>query len=131
MIESYVSKNPEKSVSFASLGQLRYLSALKYVDCVVGNSSSGIIEAPSLKTATVNIGDRQKGRIKGATVLQCLPIKKEIMAAIKKAISKEFRQILVSGSSNPYGTGNSSDLILKNLKSVKLDNILKKCFNDL
>ena len=131
MIESYVLENPAKSACFASLGQLRYLSALKYVDCVAGNSSSGLIEVPSFKIATVNIGDRQRGRMIGPTVIQCPPTHKEITVAIKKAISKEFRTSVLSVSNNPYGTGNSSELILKELKSVKLDNILKKCFYDL
>jgi GDP/UDP-N,N'-diacetylbacillosamine 2-epimerase (hydrolysing) len=62
MIDEFVNKNPNKSVGFASLGQLKYLSALQYVDVVVGNSSSGILEAPSFKIGTINIGDRQKGR---------------------------------------------------------------------
>ena len=64
MINKFTKKYPKKSIGFTSLGQLRYLSALKHVDVIIGNSSSGLIEAPSFKTATINIGERQKGRIK-------------------------------------------------------------------
>jgi GDP/UDP-N,N'-diacetylbacillosamine 2-epimerase (hydrolysing) len=71
MIDEYVTKNSHKSIVFTSLGQLRYLSALQYVDAVVGNSSSGLAEAPSFKIGTINIGDRQKGRIKASSVIDC------------------------------------------------------------
>lgn len=75
MIDEYVLKNPDKCVAYASLGQLRYLSAMKYCDIVIGNSSSGIIEAPILQKPTVNIGDRQKGRIQEKSIINCKPIK--------------------------------------------------------
>lgn len=131
MVDEYVLKNPEKSICFSSLGQLRYLSALHYVDCVIGNSSSGLIEVPSFKIATVNIGDRQRGRIMGASVIQCSPEHNEIIKAIKKAISKNFKNSVLLNSINPYGKGNSSDLIVNTLKNIKLNNILKKRFYDL
>ena len=73
MIDEYVEKNSYRSAAYTSLGQLRYLSAFKHVDAVVGNSSSGIIEAPSFKIATINIGDRQKGRVKADSIIDCLP----------------------------------------------------------
>jgi len=130
IIEQYVLKNPEKSVCFSSLGQLRYLSALQYVDCVIGNSSSGLIEVPSFKKATVNIGDRQRGRIMGESVIQCLPKKNEIIKAIKKAISINFKNGVLLNSTNPYGEGNSSELIVNTLKNIELTNILKKRFHD-
>ena len=130
MIEEYVLKNPEKSVCFSSLGQLRYLSALQYVDCVIGNSSSGLIEVPSFKKATVNIGDRQRGRIMGESVIQCLPKKNEIIKAIKKAISTSFKNSVLLNSTNPYGEGNSSELIVNTLKNIELTDILKKRFHD-
>ena len=130
MIEEYVLKNPEKSVCFSSLGQLRYLSALQYVDCVIGNSSSGLIEVPSFKKATVNIGDRQRGRIMGESVIQCLPKKNEIIKAIKKAISTSFKNSVLLNSTNPYGEGNSSELIVNTLRNIELTNILKKRFHD-
>ena len=131
MIDEYVKKNSKKSVCFTSLGQLRYLSALKYVDCVIGNSSSGLIEVPSFDTATVNIGDRQRGRIMCESVIQCDPNFNEIKKAILKAISIDFKNRVLLKSVNPYGTGNSSDLIVKTLKNVDLNNILKKRFYDL
>ncbi|CAM1341398.1 UDP-N-acetylglucosamine 2-epimerase [Tenacibaculum amylolyticum] len=130
-IEEYVKNNPLKSVCFTSLGQLRYLSALKYVDCVIGNSSSGLIEVPSFNTATVNIGDRQRGRIIGDSVISCLSSTEDIEKAIRKSISKEFKNNVLSIANNPYGTGNSSDTIVDVLKRTDLKDILKKQFYDL
>jgi GDP/UDP-N,N'-diacetylbacillosamine 2-epimerase (hydrolysing) len=124
LIDEYVKKNPKKAVCFSSLGQLRYLSALKYVDCVIGNSSSGLIEVPSFETATVNIGDRQRGRIMGESVIQCDPNFNQIKKGILKAISIDFKNRVLLKSINPYGTGNSSDLIVDTLKNTDLDNIL-------
>ena len=94
MIDEYVSENSQKAVAFASLGQLRYLSAIKFVDIVLGNSSSGLLEVPSFKKATINIGDRQKGRARASSVIDVRPVKEEILAAIKRAYSKEFEQTL-------------------------------------
>lgn len=131
MIDDYVKKNPKKSVCFTSLGQLRYLSALKYVDCVIGNSSSGLIEVPSFQTATVNIGDRQRGRIMGESVINCDSNFNEIKKAISKAISIDFKNKVLLKSKNPYGSGNSSDLIVNTLKNIDLNSILKKEFYDL
>ena len=130
MIDEYISKNPQKAVAFASLGQLRYLSAIKFVDIVLGNSSSGISEVPSFKKATINIGDRQKGRTKASSVIDTSPIKEEILAAIKKAYSKEFEQIL-KNTINPYDGGNPSKKMIKILKEIKLDDILKNKFYDI
>ena len=130
-IDEYVKHNPNKSVSFISLGQLRYLSALQFIDCVIGNSSSGIIEVPSFKTATVNIGDRQRGRIFGDSIISCDPNKESIKKAIIKSISPEFKEGVLSSAKNPYGEGNSSDLIIDVLKKTKLNGILKKQFHDL
>ncbi|EDM23163.1 UDP-N-acetylglucosamine 2-epimerase [Caminibacter mediatlanticus] len=101
MIDEYVSKNGNKAISFDSLGQIRYLSALKHVDAVIGNSSSGIIEAPSFKTATINIGNRQKGRIKAKSIIDCEPKKESIKKAFEKLYSKEFQELLKSVK-NPY-----------------------------
>ena len=77
MIDEYVVKNPKKSIAFSSMGQLNYLSSLQYVDFIIGNSSSGLLEAPSFKVGTINIGDRQKGRLKAQSVIDCLPDKKD------------------------------------------------------
>ena len=130
MIEDYVNSNLDKSICFSSLGQLRYLSAINHVDCVIGNSSSGLIEVPSFKTPTVNIGDRQRGRIRGNSVIQCEPEFNEIKKAIKKSISNNFKKNILLNSVNPYGLGNSSEMIINKLKNVDLNNILKKRFYD-
>lgn len=130
MIDEYVGKHSDKSVGFVSLGQLRYLSALQYVDAVVGNSSSGLIEVPSFKTATIDIGDRQKGRIKAASVISSEPNKGSIQAAFKRAYSDEFKKVL-EDVHNPYGNGGASKKIKDIVKSVNLDGILKKSFYDL
>ena len=130
MIDEYVTKNSHKSVGFASLGQLRYLSALQYIDAVVGNSSSGLLEAPSFKIATINIGDRQKGRIKALSVIDCEPKKEEILKAFKEIYSKEFQEKL-KNVENPYGESCPSKQIIEVLKNVNLANILKKSFYDL
>lgn len=130
MIDEYVSKNAHMSVGFTSLGQLRYLSALQYVDAMVGNSSSGLAEAPSFKIGTINIGDRQKGRIKADSVIDCKPIKSSIVQAFKKLYSKEFKEIL-KRVENPYGNGCASKKILEEIKKVDLRNILKKSFYDI
>ena len=130
MIDEYISKKSQKAVAFTSLGQLRYLSAIKFVDIVLGNSSSGLSEVPSFKKVTINIGDRQKGRTKASSVIDISPVKEEILAAIKKAYSKEFEQIL-KNTINPYDGGNPSKKMVKILKEIKIDGILKKKFYDI
>ena len=130
MIDEYVSENSQKAVAFASLGQLRYLSAIKFVDIVLGNSSSGLLEVPSFKKTTINIGDRQKGRARASSVIDVRPAKEEILAAIKRAYSKEFEQTL-KDTINPYDGGNPSKKMVKILKEIKLDGILKKKFYDI
>lgn len=127
MCEEYVSKNSHKAVCFASLGQLRYLSALQFVDAVIGNSSSGLAEAPSFKIGTINIGDRQKGRIKAKSVIDCEPNKEAIKKAFEKLYSKEFQETL-KNVQNPYGDGCASLKIVDEIKKVDLNNILKKSF---
>jgi GDP/UDP-N,N'-diacetylbacillosamine 2-epimerase (hydrolysing) len=129
MIDEYVSQNSRKSIAFTSMGQLRYLSALQYVDAVVGNSSSGLAEAPSFKIGTINIGDRQKGRIKAASVIDCEPNKNSIQQAFTKLYSQEFQKT-VKAIANPYGDGCASEKILEVLKTVNVKNILKKSFYD-
>jgi GDP/UDP-N,N'-diacetylbacillosamine 2-epimerase (hydrolysing) len=130
MIDEYVSKNSHKSIGFTSLGQLRYLSALQYVDAVVGNSSSGLTEAPSFKIGTINIGDRQKGRIKAKSVIDSEANKTSILKSFSKLYSKEFQELLIE-LENPYGDGIASRKIIKIIKNEDLKNILKKSFYDL
>ena len=130
MINQYTKKNLKKSFCVASLGQLRYLSALQYIDFIIGNSSSGLLEAPSFKIGTINIGDRQNGRLKAESVVDCLPNKKNIKKAIKKIYSNKFQNLL-KDIKNPYGHGCASKKIIKVLKIIKLDKILKKKFFDI
>lgn len=130
MVDEYVSKNSHKAVGFTSLGQLRYLSALQFVDAVVGNSSSGLIEAPSFNIGTINIGDRQKGRIKAQSVIDCEPNKASISKAFDKLCSEEFQHTLTDVK-NPYGDGCASEKIIVVIKHTDLSNILKKSFYDL
>jgi len=130
MIDEYVDNNMHKSLCFASLGQVRYLSALQFVDVVLGNSSSGIIEAPSFKIGTINIGDRQEGRVKASSIIDCKPNKSSILKAFDKLYSKEFQEALKT-TINPYGNICASEKIIEVLKNVDLKNILKKSFYDL
>ncbi len=130
MIDDYVSKNSDKSVGFTSLGQLRYLSALQYVDAMVGNSSSGLAEAPSFKIGTINIGDRQKGRIMADSVIKCKSDEESISNAFEELYSDEFKEKLKL-SVNPYGDGCASLKIIEELKKIDLKNILKKSFFDI
>lgn len=126
----YIADNPTTSIAFASMGQLHYLSALRLVDGVVGNSSSGIIQAPSFRIGTINIGDRQKGRAKAESVIDCAPEKAALVEAISKLYSEEF-QAKLKKVKNPYGEGNTSAKILDILKRYELKGILKKHFYDL
>jgi len=130
MIDNYTSKNSSKAIGFASLGQLYFLSALQYMDAVVGNSSSGLIEAPSFKIATINIGDRQKGRLKAASVIDCQPEQKSLLDAFRKLESIEYKEILKMVV-NPYGDGEASRKIINILTSTNLNNLLKKSFYDI
>ena len=120
----------KNSKLYSSLGQLRYLSTINHVDCVIGNSSSGICEVPSFKKPTINIGNRQKGRIKAASVIDCNPNKTEILEAINKSYSDNFREKLES-IKNPYGDGDASKKILKYLEMQNFTDSLKKSFIDL
>ena len=130
MIDDYISKNDHKAIAFVSLGQRRYLSAMQFVDGVVGNSSSGLAEAPTFKIGTINIGDRQRGRIKADSVIDCEPNKESILLAIRKLYSKRF-QDKIKKVKNPYGEGGATEKIKKILKGKDLTNILKKKFYDL
>ncbi|UCS93247.1 UDP-N-acetylglucosamine 2-epimerase (hydrolyzing) [Echinicola marina] len=127
MMENFVSQNGDKSALFDSLGSLRYLSVMKIADAVVGNSSSGIIEAPSVGTATINIGDRQKGRIQADSVLNCGSDTKEIYDLLKKAQEPDFN-VRFREVENPYGTGNTSAQIVEVLKEIDLSNFGPKRF---
>jgi UDP-N-acetylglucosamine 2-epimerase (non-hydrolysing)/GDP/UDP-N,N'-diacetylbacillosamine 2-epimerase (hydrolysing) len=128
-INDYVSSHPNRCKAFKSLGLKRYLSALKYVTAVVGNSSSGIIEVPSFGIPTLNIGNRQKGRIAADSVYHCGTSQKDITAALEYILTDEFRE-LASHKDNPYEKEDTLNSILKALKQCPLDNLLIKHFHD-
>lgn len=131
-INNFVNEFPEKGRVFISLGQLRYLSLLKNAVLMVGNSSSGLIEAPSFELPVVNIGDRQRGRVRGKNVIDVPECKKEpIINSIYKALSPDFRDSL-KGMKNPYGEGNASEKIVKILKTISLgEGLIKKTFYEI
>jgi GDP/UDP-N,N'-diacetylbacillosamine 2-epimerase (hydrolysing) len=128
MIEDFVA-NHENARAFYSLGQLKYLSCIKHVDGVVGNSSSGILEVPSFKKGTINIGDRQCGRIQANSIINCKPSYEEICASLIKLYSKSFQSDLEKVV-NPYGDGGTSKKILKIIKNINLQCLTKKLFFD-
>ncbi|MBS0418959.1 MAG: UDP-N-acetylglucosamine 2-epimerase (hydrolyzing) [Proteobacteria bacterium] len=128
MINRFVATHAN-SRAYTSLGQLLYLSCVNQVDAVVGNSSSGLTEVPSFHKGTINIGDRQRGRLKAASVVDCLPERSAIAAAIERVRSPEFRAGLQQVR-NPYGDGGASKRIVEILARTRLDDILKKRFFD-
>ena len=127
MILDYVKCHFSNTIAFTSMGQINYLSALQFVDCVIGNSSSGLAEAPSFKIGTINIGDRQKGRLRSESVIDCMPEQKSITAAIEKLYSEDFQNKLKTVE-NPYGNGSATDKIIEIIKSKSLPENIKKSF---
>jgi len=130
LIDRYVKNNKGRAVAFNSLGRVKYLSLMKHVDLMLGNSSSGIVEMPSFGKPTINIGDRQKGRIAAKSVIQCSPQQECIRRALKTVFSKKFRRCCAKVK-NPYGAGLASERIAAILKK-ELPKIgsLKKEFYD-
>lgn len=121
LMDVYVKKNSSRAVCLENMGTLKYLSTLQAVDAVVGNSSSGIIEAPSFGIPTINIGDRQKGRLMPKSIINCKPQAKQISNALKKAFSSKFVK-LCKTINNPYGKGNTAK---------KIYQVIKRNINDL
>jgi UDP-N-acetylglucosamine 2-epimerase (non-hydrolysing)/GDP/UDP-N,N'-diacetylbacillosamine 2-epimerase (hydrolysing) len=130
MLEEYALENQARVLLCKSLGQLKYLSALKYCHAVIGNSSSGIIEAPALNKATVNIGSRQQGRLKADSIIDCQENRQDITKAIDRALSAEFQEKLAAVQSL-YGNCDASGRIKEELKYINLTNILRKRFYDI
>ncbi len=132
LIDKYVAQNSERACAFMSLGQKRYLSALKYCRIVIGNSSSGIIEAPSFGKPIINIGDRQKGRICADSVINCGYTQQEIQQAMETALTEEFEN-KARNCRNPYEKENTAANIISVIKDYLLnDKIkLKKGFYDI
>ncbi|KRB51002.1 UDP-N-acetyl glucosamine 2-epimerase [Rhizobium sp. Root708] len=129
MIEAFAAEH-SNARAYTSLGQLRYLSLVAAVDVVVGNSSSGIIEVPSLKKPTVNIGERQKGRIRAASVIDCEPRRDDILRAIAATYDADYRKKL-ENNVNPYGSGGASGAIANIIESCDLSALIRKQFYDL
>ena len=129
MIDEYVSRNKSNTVAFTSLGQLRYISALNYVDVVAGNSSSGVIETPSLKVPTLNIGKREEGRIMADNVICVEQSKESVIIGFKKALSKEFKEGLID-MSNPYEKADTAIKIKEILVSYEFPESIMKAFYD-
>ena len=130
LIDLFTKKHADTTAVFPSLGQLNYLSTLQYVDGLVGNSSSGLAEAPTFKIGTINIGDRQKGRLKAKSIIDCKSNQKSISEAIERLYSNEFQDELKTVQ-NPYGDGNATDKILDILTKQPVPKELKKEFIDL
>jgi UDP-N-acetylglucosamine 2-epimerase (non-hydrolysing)/GDP/UDP-N,N'-diacetylbacillosamine 2-epimerase (hydrolysing) len=126
MLDEYV-EDRSNCIVYTSLGQLRYLSTVALVDVVVGNSSSGILEVPSLKTPTVNIGDRQKGRLRADSIIDCEPITENIKESIQQAFKLDCSTVV-----NPYGDGNTTERVLKVLREINHpERLIKKHFYDI
>lgn len=130
LIDDFVAARPDRALAATSLGQVRYLSLLQHADCVVGNSSSGILEAPSSGTPTVNIGDRQRGRLRAPSVIDCGEDAASVTAAIRQALAPEM-QAVAARRESPFGTGEAATRIRDVLLSTPLDGILMKRFHDL
>jgi GDP/UDP-N,N'-diacetylbacillosamine 2-epimerase (hydrolysing) len=130
LVDSFVSSHPKTAKVFTSLGHIRYLSCIKHVDAVVGNSSSGLAEVPSFKKATVNIGDRQRGRLKARSVIDCIPERRDIQRAIQCVYTAEF-QAELTDAINPYGQGGASERIVEILEQCDPCAYIKKSFHDL
>jgi GDP/UDP-N,N'-diacetylbacillosamine 2-epimerase (hydrolysing) len=129
LVEQFVMQHPNAR-AYTSLGQLRYLSCIAQVDGVVGNSSSGLAEVPSFKKGTINIGDRQRGRLQAASIINCEPNRESITAALEQLYSTGF-QVSLMQVINPYGEGGASEKVVSTLKNCAIAGIVKKTFHDL
>jgi GDP/UDP-N,N'-diacetylbacillosamine 2-epimerase (hydrolysing) len=129
MVKNFVATHPNAR-EYSSLGQRRYLSCMAFCDAIVGNSSSGLLEAPTFKKGTINIGDRQLGRQQASSVINCRAERNEIKSALQKLYSLEFQACLLNVI-NPYGDGGATVRIINIIKSLSLDEITKKPFYDL
>jgi len=129
MIDSFVLEH-DNAIAFINLGQLKFFSCIQFIDGVIGNSSSGLIEIPSFRKGTVNIGDRQKGRIQAGSVIQCEPTYVSIKNAVTKLYSESFQSSL-SQVENPYSDGGATEKTMNILKNISMSNIVKKQFYDL
>jgi len=120
MLEAYAARQPERVLAIPSLGQVRYLSAVKHATAVIGNSSSGIIEVPAFDVPTVDIGARQRGRLAAKSVLHCEATQTDIERALALAVSREYKAPTES-IDNPYGQGNTSQQVIEMIKSLEFN----------
>lgn len=129
-INNFVNNNTDRAKAFKSLGVLRYLSVMRQVSAVVGNSSSGLVEVPSFGVPTLNIGDRQKGRIAAESVLNCAPDKDSVLNGLETVLSKQFKKI-ANAVRNPYEKENTAVEIFNVIRTYPLDKLKQKHFYDL
>ena len=129
LIDDFVNRNSQRAICFTSMGQLLYLSTMRQVDVVLGNSSSGIIETPSFKLPTINIGDREKGRIRAANIIDCEPNTRQIAEALEQALNPVFLKSL-QNMKNPYEKDSTARNIKKIIGNFDYKNGLKKAFFD-
>ena len=129
-VNGFVGRNSCRAKAFKSLGVVRYLSVMKQVAAVVGNSSSGIVEVPSFEIPTLNIGDRQKGRIQAESTYNCLPDKESVLKGLDTILSKEFRE-LASKVHNPYEKANTAEEIFKVISTYPIEQLNQKHFYDI
>ena len=129
-VNGFVNRNQSRAKAFKSLGVVRYLSVMKQVAAVVGNSSSGIVEVPSFGIPTLNIGDRQKGRIQAESTYNCLPDKESVIKGLDHVLSKEFREF-ASKVQNPYEKANTAEEIFKVISTYPIEQLNQKHFYDL
>lgn len=130
VINGFVTRNTDRAKAYKSLGVLRYLSVMKQVAAVVGNSSSGLLEVPSFGIPTLNIGDRQNGRIAAESVYNCAPYKESVLEGLNKVLSKEFRE-LAYVVRNPYEKADTAEEIFKVISSYPLEELNQKRFYDI
>lgn len=129
-VENYVEKHSNRAKAYTSLGLKRYLSTLQFVKAAVGNSSSGIIEVPSFGIPTLNIGERQKGRLASKSVVNCGTSKDEVIAGLKLCLSEEMQKAAKTYE-NPYAKPDTANLIYQELKNIELAGLNLKTFYDL
>ena len=129
-IDDFVTRHQDRCIAVASLGKCLYYATLNNVAAVIGNSSSGLVEVPSFGIPTLNIGDRQKGRTQGSTIINCLPTEESIKEALDKVLSTEFRTYCKS-KDNPYYKANTLDSIFNKIKNFPLEGLIHKSFYNL
>lgn len=127
LIQDFVKRNAGSCIAVPSLGRKRYYAALKYAAAVIGNSSSGLVEAPSFHIPTLNIGDRQKGRTRGASVVDVKATKQDIARGLEKVLSSEMKSVALT-CGNPYYRPDTLNSIFEVLKSCRLDGLINKSF---